>query len=75
MLIRVQKYIQKIGFILLILCASKMALNAQEMKCSNPIKLKVGANFPRVLGENSNGIFLIEDFSKAWLTVEVKSQK
>jgi hypothetical protein len=55
----VQKYIQKIGFILLILCASKMALNAQEMKWSNPIKLKGGANFPKVLGENSNGIFLM----------------
>ena len=54
-----QKYIQKIGFILLILCASKMALNAQEMKWSNPIKLKGGANFPKVLGENSNGIFLM----------------
>ena len=36
-----------------------MALNAQEMKWSNPIKLKGGANFPKVLGENSNGIFLM----------------
>lgn len=54
-----QKYIQKIGFIILILWACKIPLHAQEMQWSNPIKLKGGAVFPKVIGENSSGVFLM----------------
>ena len=54
-----QKYIQKIGFIILIVCAGKFSLNAQEMQWSNPIKLKGGAIFPKVIGENEAGVFLM----------------
>ena len=54
----VQKYIQKIGFKLLILFTIEMALNAQEMKLSNPIKLSGVANIPKVLGENSSWIII-----------------
>ena len=58
-LLRVQKYIQKIGFIILILWACKIPLHAQEMQWSNPIRLKGGAIFPKVIGENSSGVFLM----------------
>ena len=54
-----QKYIQKIGFIILILWAGKLSLHAQEMQWSNPIKLKGGAIFPKVIGENEAGVFLM----------------
>ena len=54
-----QKYIQKIGFIILILWACKIPLHAQEMQWSNPIRLKGGAIFPKVIGENYSGVFLM----------------
>jgi len=53
----VQKYIQKIGFILLIFCVSHISLQAQDLLWSNPTKLRGGAPFMKVLGENKSGTF------------------
>ncbi len=54
-----QKYIQKIGFILLIFCVSHISLQAQDLLWSNPTKLRGGAPFMKVLGENKSGTFLM----------------
>jgi hypothetical protein len=67
----VQKYIQKIGFKLLILFTIKMALNAQEMKLSNPIKLNDGTNFPKVLGENSGWIIIPVNINRNFLILKL----
>jgi hypothetical protein len=67
----VQKYIQKIGFKLLILFTIEMALNAQEMKLSNPIKLNGVANFLKVLGENSGWIIIPININRNFLILKL----
>ncbi|MDG2455052.1 MAG: hypothetical protein P8N47_04505 [Bacteroidia bacterium] len=55
----VQKYIQKSRFCLLIFIIGTLAAQAQVLEWSNPIKLKGGATFTKVIGENQHGTFLL----------------
>lgn len=54
-----QKYIQKSRLCLLIFILSTLSTNAQVLQWSNATKLKGGAVFTKVIGENENGVYML----------------
>ncbi len=54
-----QKYIQKPWLGLLIFILSSISLPAQVLQWSNATKLKGGAVFTKVIGENQNGVYIL----------------
>mgnify|MGYP000057547295 FL=1 len=54
-----QKYIQKSRLCLLIFILGTLATQAQVLEWSNPTKLKGGAIFTKVIGENQHGVYLL----------------
>lgn len=54
-----QKYIQNLRLCLLIFILSGMSTQAQVLQWSNATKLKGGAVFTKVIGENEKGVYLL----------------
>lgn len=54
-----QKYIQNLRLCLLIFILSDMSTQAQVLQWSNATKLKGGAVFTKVIGENEKGVYLL----------------